>query len=509
MLNLVLTSIIALWNLCPKGETVTINSHITEEMVVVSDCDSRNMAPSYNVTASILADDRNRSTAFVQTRDGNYGLRLIFDRRGENHLHHGDLVKLDFYGCNVSRDASSNALTITGVEAQKNILAYSRNTPIAPKVKTLSELKPTDINTYVTITDLDVVFKDGSWYNVQEAWTRKMDGWASLLRSADGKCIYMMLTNACEWRRTGKPLPNGSITVSGIIVHEANRRYGPDMGLYSIRPLFEDDIKVVSNKSSWKTWVGWEKPVDTGKKLEFEMSGTVEIAKKGIKNDRILNDIGSTKAFLWTDSGSEIIVHSGYNSISKDKDGFVSNGAIMFGGRTVDWYVWDNDKVVDTKAFYVQFESVKINKGKVQFSFEWAAGSKDGNKSWYYPVDWVVEVSADGEDWYLLRDAATGSQVVRLHNVPWSDMVIEGSGDRKRKAGYDTAMGEQQHSFIIPEELLSTASTITLRIRPASTLVSRVRSKPADNYANTHVQRGERSRSTWIRFDTILIDYSK
>ena len=510
MLTIILSSIIALWNICPKGETVLVESHMTAEMVVVSDCDSRNMAPAYNISAGTLVDERNRSTVFVQTPDGSRGLRLIMERRGENHLHHGDLVTLDFYGCTVSRDAVSDALTVKGVTAQRNIKTYESGAGVQPKVKTLAELKPSDINTYVTITGLDVVFKDGSWYNVQEAWTRKMDGWASLLRSDDGRCIYMMLTNACDWRRTGEPLPQGTVSVSGIIVHEENRRYGPDMGLYSIRPLSEDEIQVASNKSVWKTMVGWEKPADTGKVLEFEISGSVEIGKRGVKNDRIYNDAGNSTAFLWTDSGSEVIVHAGYNGVSKDKDGLVANGAIMFGGRTPDWYVWENGQAVGTKAFYVEFDAAKMSKGAVQFSFEWAAGSKDADKSWFYPIDWVVEASSDGRSWVLLRDAATGSQIVRLHNLPWSDSMVEGLGkDRKMRAGYDTAMGEQQHSFVLPQEITSLGSTVLLRIRPASTLVAKVRTKPENSYADAHVTKADTDRRTWIRFDSILIDYRK
>ena len=97
MLTIILSTIISLWNLCPKGESVIIEGHITAQMVVISDCDSPNMAPSYNVTAATLVDDKNRSTVFVQTLDGNFGLRLIMERRGENFLHRGDVVTFDFY----------------------------------------------------------------------------------------------------------------------------------------------------------------------------------------------------------------------------------------------------------------------------------------------------------------------------------------------------------------------------------------------------------------------------
>lgn len=494
MLAVILSSIIALWNICPKGETVVVKEHLTADMVVVSDCDSPNVAPAHNVSAATLADELNRSTVFVQTPDGSSGLRLVMEHRGENHLHFGDRVRLDFYGCKVERNAVSDALTIKGLTARRNILSYEKGAGVTPKVRTIAELVPSDINTYVTIKDLDVIFKDGSWYNIHESSARKMDGWASLLRSSDGRCIYMMLTNACSWRRTGVPVPQGTVSVSGILVNETNRRYGPDMGIYSIRPLSGADIREVSPKSVWKTVIAWEKPSGEQKKLP----------------DRIRNDFGVSEAFLWTDSGSKAIVHAGYNSVSMENDGLVPGGSILFGGKTIDWYIWNNGAAVGTKAFYVKFDASKMQKGAVQFSFEWAAGSKDGNKCWFYPIDWVVEVSAGGNKWIPLKDAATGLKIVRLHNLPWKDAVIEGTGkDVKMKPGYDTAMGVQQHSFIIPQTLLSQASSVTLRIRPSSTLVARMRSKPGSSYASAYVTAGDAGRSTWIRFDTIRIDHHK
>ena len=85
-------SIAALWNLCPKGGSVVLQSHVVADMVVVSDCDSPNMSPSLNVSVGTLESRWNRRTAFVQTPDGKVGLRLIFASAGENALHKGDLV---------------------------------------------------------------------------------------------------------------------------------------------------------------------------------------------------------------------------------------------------------------------------------------------------------------------------------------------------------------------------------------------------------------------------------
>ena len=504
-------SIAALWNLCPRGKEVTIGSHIIAEMVVISDCDSPNMSPALNISVGTLETRWNRRTVFVSTPDGKIGLKLLFERPGENALHRGDVVKIDFYGCKASRSVSPDAFTISGLRASENILSHRSGGQIPVKEKYISQLNDRDINTYVTLKDVDIVFKDGSYYNVHEDYTVKMDGWASLMRDLQGNTIYMLLTNSCPWRRTGKDLPKGTGTLSGIVVHEQNRRYGPDMGRYSIRPVDETDIRIESGNSPWKTYVGWIKPEGSGQSLDFELSGTVGgLFNKGVSNDRIFNDTGSTAAFLWTDSGSEVRVYSGYNRVSKENHGFLGNGALMFIGRSVDWFEWDaSGNVCGSKSFMVSFNASKMKEGLAQFNFEWSAGTQDGNKSWFYPIDWKVECSVDGENWMLLKENTTQSQTIMLHNIPWGDCVVKGSGhDFKKKPNYDTALGPQQHSYLLPNDVLG-QKNVLLRLSPATADVAKVRVEATSSYRDGQIQAGDTARQTWIRFESVQIDYKK
>ena len=503
--------IAALWSLCPKGKTVMVEAHIVAPVIVVSDCDSPNMSPSVNISVGTLETRWNRRTVFVSTLDGKIGLKLIFDRPGENALKRGDVIELDLYGCKASRSVSPDSFTISEVRASRNILSHKSGGQIPVKEKYISELNDRDINTYVTLKDVDIIFKDGSYYNVHEDCTVKMDGWASLMRDIQGNTIYMLLTNNCPWRRTGNDLPKGTGTVSGIIVYEQNRRYGPDMGRYSIRPVDESDIKIENGNSPWKTYVGWMKPEGSGQSLDFELSGTVGgLFNKGVSNDKIYNDVGNAAAFLWTDSGSEVRVYSGYNRVSKENHGFLGNGALMFIGRSVDWYEWDqNGKVCGSKAFYVSFNASKLKGGAAQLNFEWSAGTQDGNKSWYYPIDWKVECSTDGEKWILLKESTTKAAAVMLHNIPWGDCVVKGSGhDFKKKPNYDTAMGPQQHSYLLPAEVLGQKNVI-LRLSPASADVAKVRVEAQSPYRNGQIQQSDTARQTWIRFESVQIDYKK
>lgn len=483
------------------------------ELVVISDCTSDNMAPARNISAGKLDDRWNRRTVFAETLDGSKGYKLIFEHPGENMLRRGDRIKFEEKGCYVSEDSASGETVFSGVRAYNVLSAVHNGIDAIPyKERRIDELTDADINTFVTLKDLDIIFKDGSWSNIQESFVASMDACATLVRDINGKSIYVLVNTAVPWRRTGASLPQGNIDVSGIVVRETMRRYGPDMGKFSIRPVDADGIVKSKAKSPWTTIVGWMKPEGSGQSLDFEINGRVDgLFKKGIVNDRIYNDIGSSTAYLWTDSGAEVRVYSGYNSVSKGNNGFVANGAIMLIAPTVSWYEWDNaGNVSGSKAIYVSFSTVKCKSGMLQMNLEWSAGTQDGNKCWYFPIDWKVEYSADsGKNWIVVPDATTRANSIMLHSVPWGTAVIKGSGhDFKMQPCFDTAMGPQQHSFNLPDSALG-VKELMLRISPSSKWVAKHRVNVVDSYRDAEVSKVRSDLHTWIRVEGLKIDYRK
>ena len=120
-----------------------------------------------------------------------------------------------------------------------------------------------------------------------------------------------------------------------------------------------------------------------------------------------------------------------------------------------------------------------------------------------------MECSVDGKNWYLLKENTTGGRAVMLHNVPWGSCVVKGSGhDFKKRPNYDTAMGPQQHSYMLPAEVLGQKNVI-LRLSPASADVAKVRVEPVSPYRNGQITPADTDRQTWIRFESLQIDYKK
>lgn len=497
----------SLLNLCPAGGRVSMEMDCVMDLTVVSDCGSDNMASAVNVTAGRLDDRWNRRTVYVQTADGSMGAKLVFVHPGENFLRFGDAISLSLDKCVISRDAGNGALEISGVRAS-NVRSVSHNQAVPPKIREISALTDADIYTYVEIQGLDIVFPDGSYSNIQESWASKMDGYLTLLRDDSGNGINMIVNAACRFRRTGKSLPS-RVNLRGVLVGEKMRRYGNDIGRYSIRPIDENGIVPLRQKAAWKTLAGWVKPEGSSQSLEFEINGIVGgLFNKGVKNDRIYNDAGNVPALLWTDSDSEVRVYSGYNGVSAENDGFVGNGALMFITPTVSWYEWDGKGcVTGSKAFYIQLSTSKYKSGLLQLALEWSAGTQDGNKSCWFPVDWKAEYSLDGINWTLLEEIAIHKPFISLHSVPWGDCVIKHSGhDFKLQAGFDTAPGPQQHSFSIPSEAMG-QKELLLRISPASRSVAKPRVSVSDSYRDLYVEQVPAECQSWIRIEAVKIDY--
>lgn len=507
-------------DLCPKGEKVTLGDSYLVEGVIVSDWRSPNMDMNVSMTSARLETRESGRTAYLQEADGSMGVRLVFDMLSENQLERYDRVKLDLRGCTIERTSDPDAITVQGVRARA-FESVESGSGVIPKIKSISELTDDDLYTFVTLKDMDIIFKDGSYSNVHEEYmpymesyhsnvdytaSSRLDNWATLMRDSQGSSIYMLVNMLCPWRRTGKSLPKGMGTLSGVIVHTHMPRYGGDMGRYSIRPVDETDI-VLGGKSPWKTYVGWVKPEGSGGTLDFELMGTVgNLFKEGQKNDRIYNDTGSAPALLWTDSGSAVHLYSGYNSVTPEGKGFVSSGALMFVGKTVDWFEWDGNQMDGTRGFYMTFNAKKMKASKAQLNFEWSAGTQDGNKCWYFPIDWKVECSVDGVNWILLKETATGNDSFEIRPVPWSDRKILDTGHNfAKKMGCDNGLGPQQRSFNLPSEALG-CEEVFLKISPASTNISRIRVNYGDTSKDGQVDPNNTKRETWIRFESILID---
>lgn len=518
------SDVASLGRLVGPGHTKTL-SGVVIEGIVVSDWRSPNMELNPNEDYQTVNTGVNDATAYVQDADGACGIRIQFRDASQNRLCRYDHVKISLDGCTVTHAQNPDCITVTGL-THRSIRARSKGLPgdVKPKQKHICDLDDSDLYTFVTLQDMEYIFHGYALTEVVESYTQytpeihadfvspsgRMDGWATLLRDSDGRTIYMLVNTLCPWRRSAAALPFGSGPVGGIIVSTSMRRYGGDMGRYSIRPLYDSDIAISrKGRSVWKNLTGWILDGSAGAALDFEIMGHREnlYREPVATGDRILNDCGC-EAYLWTDANVRIQIESDLDSPTADKKGFAKNGAIMFRGRTVDWYDFDeNGNAKGVKAFYIAFSAAKVKKAQeMALSFSWSEGDLNINHSTGFPLFWRVQCSVDGGQWITMKETATGATKVALRSLPYWDNKIEAmANDFSYKTGYDAGLGNQHRSFSLPEQAIG-KDKVLIRICPAGSDISRIRKVPSTDVAQGKISSTE-SGQTFIRFGCITVDY--
>lgn len=521
------TDIPGLKALVAAGQKDAVGVQTVFEGIVVSDCASLNMALNPNTSFDKVDVTLSRRTAYVQTPDGKAGIRLVFKEVSDNTLQRYDHVKVDLQGTVLEHCADPDCITAYDLVAG-NVLERKAGSAadIQPKVKKIAQLTDEDLFTFVTLSDVDFVCKQGTYANIYEGYAQmsdintgdyrklmpsnqRMDGWATLLRDTDGSTMYMMVNTLCTWRKTHTSLPSGLGNVSGIVVSEVNRRYGGNMGRYGLRPLDENDIAVSRkrNTSPWKMLTAWIIDDSMGQALEFELLGVQEgVWKNGKKGDKVVNDQGSTKGLFWTDSDSFVHIGNDLTANDGDSNGYDKNGCIVFKGPTVSWYTFDAaGNVNGTRAAYVQFSAKKAKGTQMQFNFAWFVGDQNANNDWGYPAEWKVECSIDGGAWTLLKETATGADKVCLRSLPWWDRGIDNLGNRQ--TSLDCGLGSQIRSYAIPAAAFG-AGNVIMRLSPASDQIAKPHTNPAQSIVGgAPIKQGMTYLSSQIYFGHVSIDY--
>lgn len=519
-------SVASLKTLCNRGESMLMQRDYIVDGIVVSDYRSLNMELNPSETANRLNVYVNDATAYIQDNDGKCGLRLVFDESSDNRLKRADKVRINIKGCRLTRGANPDCLTLSGLNwLNVEFAEPGQESDIIRKEKYISELTDDDLYTFVSLRDLEFVFKDGSYADIFELHSvycpavhrgkseanGRMDGWASLLRDSQGCHIYMMVNMLCDWRRRGSILPQGIGNVDGIIVHTHMRRYGGDMGRYSIRPLDDKYIRIARKReSNWKCLTAWVQDGTAGQTLEFETLGLQDgLWKDGRRGDRILNDGGQTKGYLWTDSDAFVHVDSDLNSCTADKEGVVPNGAIMFKGTGTGWYTFDSSgrAIPDkNKSFFIEVDTRKVKGEQMTLNFSWVEGTGNPDCNWGFPAQWKVQCGIDGGNWITLKEAATGNDIINLRAHPWMDRKMERFG--MRRTGFDTALGMQQRSFALPKDVIGKPK-VFIRITPANDIyyAHRVDPKTSSVDPNKRIKSDMTYTKSFIRFGEISIDY--
>ena len=435
--------------------------------VVVGDYRSPNVANNLNTRFDFVDLRTNKRTNYIQSEDGKFGFRLLFDGIYDNRLKRGDKVKLNLAGCTVLREDNPERYTISGVKIE-SVQTLADNVALVVKEKSVNELADADVYTYVTLKSVEFMNKQGAYTNVFEMMPLRTfmnqdrnpwgyaDGWASLLKDAEGESIYMLVNSKCSWRRNGTGVPKGVGQISGILVHEYLRRYGDNLGKYSIRPLNEQDVVKQMPKeesSSYVVVADWNYDRNYRGLLDVEGIGKVSGNRATRYSGRILPDEGV--GFLSNTAGATVRFDTDYDTrYANDNSGMRKFGGLRFESNVHNW-------LSNGSGIVVEVSTEGVTGKALTFDFSFGVGNHDIQNCWGFPAYWKVEYSTDGKNFKVAKDN------IVLRALPYTYGRLKGLDNADRMPNCDTAMGFTDHSVKLPASLLGQKS-VTIRLIPAS-----------------------------------------
>ena len=408
----------------PLDEELTAREFI--DGYVVSDNTSANVC--LNPQKSQFKFDLNESkrTMMLESLDGKYGFAIKYKKLAQNTLPRYSKVRISLKGLTLSKNNDPEYYTITGMTEDHVASVEEPNPDAVPmKRKNVSELTDADIYTLVSLKDMEVVFKDGSYTNCTDGYSILSDfntaGGKSprwdvaplLLTDKYGQTISMLTNSMVPWRRDGEGVAQGSGDFKGIIVAETLIRYG-DRGRYQIRPMVKNDIALTEEPFS-KTIVEWN--------------------WNDAKQD-LIPEIGEGNI-----SGVSVKLGADYNALiyANDPASQTKPAANNVGGKGVvnnqcgDLYSLTEWKV--GASFDVDFSTKGISGTNLQIGFVWGKG-KGGNTNIEVPSHWKLLYSVDDGDTFK-------EFVPMVKNRPivwWSNTPV------------DVTPGYTDHMFQLPQE---------------------------------------------------------
>ncbi len=229
-----------------------INENIYVEGIVVSDKGHPNIAQNLNNPANkhVLDKTENSIAVYVQSLDGSSGLYFRTKTPGDNIFNFNDRVKIWLKGTSVQQLQNPARTIISNLDVLHIMKKEVGISSLQPKEKYMADLTDNDLYTYTKLKDVEISIPNGSFTNINEGYTARMDCYPMSIRDVQGNSMYMLTNLDVPYRRDGKQVPQGSGSIAGILVHEEYDRYGGNIGRYAIRHLKREDIALNDDRNN-------------------------------------------------------------------------------------------------------------------------------------------------------------------------------------------------------------------------------------------------------------------
>lgn len=474
---------------------------------IVSDPDSKNVCSSVQTGQYAFDRSENDRTAYLESVDGNYGVQLKFTAADQNVLPRWSKVLVNLNGSTLEREDNPVRYTIRGLKAAKvSLLEAGTQISVPVKTRSVAQLTDNDIYTYVSLTPVEILCKDGSFTNASEGYAfggasdaANPSGSASprwdvapLLCSDDkGDAIYMLTNAAVPWRRTGKDIewgscvPQGAGTLSGVVVSDdvAPVRWG-NLGKYQIRAMTLEEIDLngqpFSNIICEWTWNDFSPKITPD-----EGHGTFNKYAAGAEFVSDFNNPYQPEDATSPNGNSTV-----------NMKGLVAKAAICLKQQ------WWDFTASEGKYFDIKFNMAGLSGTNLVFGIVWGHGSMDA-VSIFGPSHWNVLYSVD--------NGATFSKVPSVDILKKRSVVWWGSGSSS--TSQDATPGFTEHLVKLPTTCFGQANVV-VRLQVADIVTDRVPSTSATTWRDALgieqgvMTSGLSAANCQVRIGTITVRYN-
>ena len=247
-----------------------VESHFVLNGIVVNDHSGMNGAENRLVSAESLDLNYAERILYVQNAEGTEGIKLIFKEKCTDVIARYDWISVDLKGLTLKKEADPDRYSVSNIPLSAIVGTMACDPPLPRTVK-LEELSDSDVFTLVTVEDVEIPVRKGSFVPVDIRDIGVMVSYPMVIRSKGGGTSHMMVNVDCPWSRNGKELPEGGGSITGVVVHETcdNFEWDPVMenklsaegvntsyitglghvGKYQIRPIDYSDINLSEEES--------------------------------------------------------------------------------------------------------------------------------------------------------------------------------------------------------------------------------------------------------------------
>lgn len=360
-----------------------IDENIYIEGIVISDKGHPNIAKNNNAAANKHTIDKteNAIAVYVQSMDGTSGLYFKTQTPGDNIFSFNDHVKIWLKGATLAKLSNPDRTVVSGIVAPQVMHKESRAGTLQPREKYIGELTDNDLYTYVKLRDVEISVPSGSFSNINEGYTARMDCYPTHIRDIRGNGMYLLTNLDVPYRRDGEHVPQGSGTITGVVVSETLERYGGNIGKYAIRHLRREDIALQHAREN-----GFSNVLAEWSRFRNEYAATPTASL-----NPLTPDIGAGRLYQTTKTGlnftsAGIGTAIDYNGLLQESA--TVKGAVTHGGwstkswwnatenRGESWMIEVSTAGISTPVS-LQLEGNSDIGGPRNFTVEWASSNDD------------------------------------------------------------------------------------------------------------------------------------